>query len=479
MALWGADIGNAYLEAHTDEKVYIVAGPEFEELVGHILIIKKALYGLKSSGLRWAERLHDIMLELSFKPSKADPYVWYKFNKSGTLYEYVAIYVDDLLICADDPSIFISQLKSLDLKIKGEGMLSYHLGCEYEQNPDGTLVASPKKYISKILETYKVMFNEDPKQYRAPLDKNDHPELDNLELVDATHIQIYMTMIGQLQWAITLGRFDILSQVMSMSRFRLAPKQGHFDRVKRIYGYLSKTKHYAIRYRTDPPDYSNLPTQNHDWTRSVYGNVHEIIPDDTPSPKGKSVIMSTFVDANLMHDMITGRSVTAIFHFLNKTPIDWYSKRQATVETATYGSEFVAARTATEQIMDLHNTLRYLGVPIMEKMYMFGDNKSVTISSTIPQSILNKRHNCLAYHRVREAISANILEFHWIDANANKADILSKHWDFNSVHQVIKDLLDWRGPIKWHNEVDYGPTTISQSENATKGSDTFPVNLNV
>ena len=63
------------------------------------------------------------------------------------------------------------------------------------------------------------------------------------------------------------------------------------------------------------------------------------------------------------------------------TPTDWFSKRQATVETATYGSEFVAAKPATEQIMDLTNILRYLGVPIMNKAYMFGDNKSVVASS--------------------------------------------------------------------------------------------------
>ena len=83
------------------------------------------------------------------------------------------------------------------------------------------------------------------------------------------------------------------------------------------------------------------------------------------------------------------------------------------VETATYGSEFVAAKTATEQFMDLRNILRYLGDPIMTKAYMFGDNKSVVTSSTIHQSILNKRQNMLSYHRVREAIAAKILDFHW------------------------------------------------------------------
>ena len=79
------------------------------------------------------------------------------------------------------------------------------------------------------------------------------------------------------------------------------------------------------------------------------------------------------------------------------------------METATYGAEFVAAKTATEQIMDLRSTLRYLGVPIMTRAYIFGDNKSGALNSTIPQSILNKRHNMLSYHRVREAIPAKIL----------------------------------------------------------------------
>ena len=90
------------------------------------------------------------------------------------------------------------------------------------------------------------------------------------------------------------------------------------------------------------------------------------------------------------------------------------------MEAATYGSEVVAAKTAAEQMMDLRKTLRYLGVPIMTKAYMFGDNKSVVMSSTIPQSILNKRHNMLSYHRVREAIAAKILEFYWCSSSQNR-----------------------------------------------------------
>ena len=180
----------------------------------------------------------------------------------------------------------------------------------------------------------------------------------------------------------------------------------------------------------------------------MYGNVKEEIPSDIPKPLGKPVITSSWLDANLHHDSITGRSVTACLHFVNCTPIDWYSKRQATVETATYGSEFVAARTATEQIMDLRTTLRYLGVPIQSTSYMFGDNRSVITSSTIPQSVLSKRHNMLSYHRVREAIAAGIISFQWCASEDNKSDILSKHWEAGKVHKVIRELLDYQGHLK-------------------------------
>ena len=187
--------------------------------------------------------------------------------------------------------------------------------------------------------------------------------------------------------------------------------------------------------------------QEYEWTRTVYGDVKEEIPKDIPKPLGKRVISTTYLDANFLHDIVTGKSVTAVLHFVNTTPTDWFLKRQATVETATYSSESVAAKTATEQIMALRNTLRYLGVPIMNKAYIFGDNKSVVTSTTVPKSMLNKRDNMLSYHRVREAIAAKILEFHWPSSNQNRSDILIKHWDYMEVKDTIRECFDYQGDI--------------------------------
>ena len=278
LELWGADIGNAYLEAFTDEKLYIVAGPEFQELEGYILI---ALYGLKSSGKRWAEVIHGILRDMKFLPSKADPCIWLRKAPNLRCSEYIAVYVDDLCIAAESPSAIIQIFKSkYHLKVKGDGKLTYHLGADYFEDPDGTFVSQPKKYIDKLADTYKRLFNEDPpKGYKTPLDKNDHPELDTSEILEGDMAAKYLTMVGQLQWLVTLGRFDIHGQVATMSRFRASPWQGHMDRLKRIYSYAIRTKDYAIRFRTEQPDYSFLPDQDFDWTYSVYGNVHEILPD--------------------------------------------------------------------------------------------------------------------------------------------------------------------------------------------------------
>jgi hypothetical protein len=73
---WATGIGNAYLEAETFEKVFIIAGPKFGELEGHTLVIFKALYGLRSSGLRWSERCLLCLRDMGFFASLADPRIW-------------------------------------------------------------------------------------------------------------------------------------------------------------------------------------------------------------------------------------------------------------------------------------------------------------------------------------------------------------------------------------------------------------------
>ena len=80
-------------------------------------------------------------------------------------------------------------------------------------------------------------------------------------------------MVGQLQWLITLGRFDIQAQVITMSGVRAQPRQGNLEWLKRIHAYTIRTKDYATRFRTTEPGYFYQPDQDVDWAHTIYGRV--------------------------------------------------------------------------------------------------------------------------------------------------------------------------------------------------------------
>ena len=111
---------------------------------------------------------------------------------------------------------------------------------------------------------------------------------------------------------------------------------------------------------------------------------------------------SCYVDADHAGNIMTRRSHTEIFIYLDNTPIIFYSKRQNTVESSSFGSEFIALRIATEMIESLRYKLRMFGVNVEGPTSIFCDNKSVVTNSSIPTSMLNKKHNSICYHKVRE-----------------------------------------------------------------------------
>jgi hypothetical protein len=105
-----------------------------------------------------------------------------------------------------------------------------------------------------------------------------------------------------------------------------------------------------------------------------------------------------------------------------KVPID----RQNTVEAPTFGSEFIAAKTAVEMVKGLRYKLRMMGVQVIGPTNVFCDNESVVKNSTKPESTLKKKHNAIVYHRVREAQAAGIVRIAKEDGETNLADVRTK-----------------------------------------------------
>jgi len=196
--------------------VHIIAGPEFGDREGHVLIISKAPHSLHSSGLRWSERLADVYREMGFFTSHCKKDIW--MRDMGDHYECIAVYVDDLMIVGKDPDSIIKMLmEKCQFKLKGAGPTEFHLGCDFFRDKEGVLCYAPNKYVEKILENCCRIFGTWPKPTTSPLTTGDHPELDTSELLNEDDQKVHQSLIGALQWVIQIGRFDIQTAVMTFS----------------------------------------------------------------------------------------------------------------------------------------------------------------------------------------------------------------------------------------------------------------------
>jgi hypothetical protein len=108
-----------------------------------------------------------------------------------------------------------------------------------------------------MLLSYEIMFGEKPKEYLCPIKPKDHPELDVTELLDDTEIIKYQSLIGALQWVVTLEHFDVLVAVCTMSTYRVTPHVGYLHRLKRMFRYLKKHQDGAVRFRVEIPDHES------------------------------------------------------------------------------------------------------------------------------------------------------------------------------------------------------------------------------
>ena len=442
------DVGNAFLNGKTNEKCYVVAGPEFgPDVQGKRLIIDRSIYGLKSSAARFHKHLSARLRKMGYRPSKADPDLWMK--KVGDHYEYIARFVDDVISFSKDPMSVMKELEKT-YTMKGVGKPQYYLGgdvveLDSQWAQEGIFTAfSAETYIIKncIGRLAEMCGKKQFPKERTPFVEVYHPEQDESELLSPPDISKFKSLIGSGNWLITLGRFDIQYAISTLSQYAMAPRQGHMKALHRVFGYVSCNQIGKI-----PIDISVAPirdemmvTKDQNWIE-FYPDACEDVPTDLPDPLGRMATVTCYVDADHARDKVTRRSVTGIILLLGNTPMVWLCKRQRTVETSTYSAELVAARMAVDLILEMRYKLRALGVHMEERNVMVGDNMSVVLNTTIPSSALKKKHLACSYHRIREAIARGIIDFGKIDSEVNLAGINTKPLGHTAFRRLIAPYL--------------------------------------
>jgi hypothetical protein len=179
-----------------------------------------------------------------------------------------------------------------------------------------------------------------------------------------------------------------MHEVSLLSQYQVNPRVGHLEALYHVFAYMKS--HLDIgRVAFDPktPVVDKSAFNNGaDW-KEFYGEVQEELPPKMPKPRGQRVTISAFVDANHAGNKVTRRSHTGIIIYVQNAPILWYSKRQNTVEAATFGSEMVALWICKELIVAIHYKLRMFGVEVDGPANVFCDNRGVVRNVSIGRSI--------------------------------------------------------------------------------------------
>ena len=449
-----ADVQNAYLNAPTKERVWFKAGLEFgPDNVGKPVKVVRALYGLKSSGARWRDHMANTLRSGRFRSCYADPDVWMRKNRKpdGTPYwEYVLCYVDDVLAISHDPQSIMDYLNTAyTLKPDSIKPPDEYLGAQirkYRVPGDKEVWAmSSDLYVKRAIADVETELDKIGQKLKTkattPLSSTYRPELDQSPELDATRANYYQGLIGILRWMVELGRIDIMVAVSMLSRYLVNPRVGHLEEVFHVFAYLKAYPKTSLVFDDTTPVFDETRFSQCDW-QEYYPDAKEEEPARAPELLGNPITMTCFVDADHAGCLETRRSHTGVMIFLQKAPIIWYSKRQNTVESSTFGSEFIAMKTAIELTESLRYKIRMMGIPIDGPTSVFCDNEAVFKNATRPESTLKKKHNSIAYHRTREAVAAGIVRIAWEDGRFNLADILTKLMPGPRLRKLISCILD-------------------------------------
>jgi hypothetical protein len=253
LQLLACDIQNAYLTADCRERIYIIAGPEFGSEEGSIMIVKKALYGLKSSGAAFRAHLAETLYDLNYKPTKADPDVWIRpaMKADGfKYYEMVLVYVDDILCVSHDPKATMSGLQATfklkDDKVEKPDMYLGAELCEKILNGVECWTMSSEKYVKAAVAAVEAHLDKSgqrlPTRCTTVMKADYRPELDVTAELNADGTRYFQELIGILRWAIELGRIDIAMETSMLSSHLALPREGHLQQVYNIFAFLKNSK---------------------------------------------------------------------------------------------------------------------------------------------------------------------------------------------------------------------------------------------
>jgi hypothetical protein len=156
-----------------------------------------------------------------------------------------------------------------------------------------------------------------------------------------------------------------------MASMMASPHEGHLDQLFHTFAFLKGNHNGVMVFDPSEPTIDELQFPEQHWSATLYADSTEDLPPNMCEPRGESMTMHEFVDSDHATNTTNHCSCTGFIIFLNDTPIYWFSKKQISVETSSFGSEFIAMKQCCKYVLGLRYKLRQMGIAIYKPTYIW------------------------------------------------------------------------------------------------------------
>jgi len=357
--------------------------------------LKKAIYGLKQSGMEWNNELNKHLINIGFRRLTNEPCIYYTVDRHNNITCIIAVYVDDILLAGNKSKVkMVKNLIKNKFKIKEIGNVNFIIGIKFVKHKEGYFL-NQERYANDIIIKYG-MSNALPVRNITPIE---NVELRKKRIDETT----YRSAVGSLLYLGICTRPDILYAVSKAAQRSKEPNMEDWENILRILKYIKGTIKYGINI-----------TRNDN--------------------------IKAFVDADYAGDVKTRRSTTGFVITIGNSPTSWCSKLQHCVSTSTAEAEYYSLSECSKHCIWYINLLKELKFNI-SSIEVNIDNKAAIYNAKNQSINPRTKHMDIRLHYVRELVKENKIILKYVKSQYNLADGFTKYLNGTSMDKFRNSLL--------------------------------------
>ena len=388
------DVVSAFLNGKLDEEIYMKQPDGFVDVKNpeKVCRLNTSLYGLKQSARCWNQLMDSYLKSDDYKPSTADPCVYYKKEivDGENSFILIGVYVDDTILCCNNLKYLVCQKNKISSKFEMDdrGDVNFILGMTITRDRENrTLMINQKNYLNDVLKRFNM---SDCKPVSTPVEPGQKFEKIS-EGDEPFDVSTYQSAIGSLNYAAIATRPDISVAVGKLSQFMQSPSQIHWSAVKRVFRYIKGTISYGLKF-----NYSN--------NFELYG----------------------YSDSDWAGCVMSRKSTSGQLFRIGGCTVSWRSKKQSVVALSSTEAEYIALCEAAQETTWLRHLLHDIGLQQVEPTTIFEDNQGSIALARNPKDHPRTKHVDVKYHFIRNTIERKRMKVVYCPTADMVADTLTK-----------------------------------------------------